>query len=90
MQAGVPCSAYRTVAEALADPQLAHRQALAEVQDEGGPFKVMNAPFRLSGGPTTVRDFAAGLGQHSREILAEAGYAPAEIAALAASGAIKG
>jgi crotonobetainyl-CoA:carnitine CoA-transferase CaiB-like acyl-CoA transferase len=90
MQAGVPCSAYRTVAEALADPQLAHRQALAEVQDEGGPFKVMNAPFRLSGGPTTVRDFAAGLGQHSREILAEAGYAPAEIEALAASGAIKG
>ena len=88
MQAGVPCSAYRTVAEALADPQLAHRQALAEVQDAGGPFKVMNAPFRLSGGPTAVRDFAAGLGQHSREILAEAGYAPAEIEALAASGAI--
>ena len=27
-KAGVPCSAYRTVAEALADPQIAHRQAL--------------------------------------------------------------
>jgi crotonobetainyl-CoA:carnitine CoA-transferase CaiB-like acyl-CoA transferase len=88
MQAGVPCSAYRTVAEALADPQLAHRQALAEVQDEGGSFKVMNAPFRLSGGATTVRDFSASLGEHSRAILAEAGYAPAEIEALAASGAI--
>ena len=27
---GVPSSAYRTVAEALTDPQLAHRKALAE------------------------------------------------------------
>ena len=28
---GVPCSAYRTVAEALSDPQIAHRGALSEV-----------------------------------------------------------
>jgi crotonobetainyl-CoA:carnitine CoA-transferase CaiB-like acyl-CoA transferase len=28
---GVPCSAYRTVAEALRDPQIAHRGALSEV-----------------------------------------------------------
>ena len=88
MQSGVPCSAYRTVAEALADPQLAHRQALAEVHDSAGPFKVMNAPFRLSGGPTTVREFAASLGQHTQQILAEAGYSAAEIAALSATGAI--
>ena len=37
---GVPSSAYRTVAEALADPQIAHRGALAEVEDGGGTFKV--------------------------------------------------
>src|SRR3979411_1886573 len=30
---GVPSSAYRTVAEALKDPQLAHRGALVEVED---------------------------------------------------------
>jgi crotonobetainyl-CoA:carnitine CoA-transferase CaiB-like acyl-CoA transferase len=85
---GVPCSAYRTVAEALADPQLAHRQALAEVHDAGGTFRVMNAPFRLSGGSTQVRGFAAGLGEHTREVLAEAGFSAAEIAALAQTGAI--
>ena len=88
MRAGVPCSAYRTVAEALADPQLAHRQALAEVRDAAGTFKVMNAPFRFSGAPNRVREFSAALGEHSREILAEAGYGAAEIEALAASGAI--
>ncbi|NEV80584.1 CoA transferase, partial [Rhodopseudomonas sp. BR0C11] len=33
---GVPCSAYRTVAEAMADPQTEHRKALAEVYDDAG------------------------------------------------------
>ena len=33
---GVPSSAYRTVAEAMRDPQIAHRGALAEVEDGGG------------------------------------------------------
>ena len=44
---GVPCSAYRTVSEALSDPQIAHRSALTEVEDGGGTFKVMNVPFRM-------------------------------------------
>jgi crotonobetainyl-CoA:carnitine CoA-transferase CaiB-like acyl-CoA transferase len=30
------------------DPQIAHRGALAEVEDGGGTFKVMNLPFRMS------------------------------------------
>src|SRR6202000_137790 len=47
--AGVPSSAYRTVAEALAAPPLAHPRALAEVEDNGGKFRVMNMPFRMSG-----------------------------------------
>ena len=46
---GVPSSAYRTVKQALADPQIAHRGALAEVEDGGGTFKVLNLPFRMSG-----------------------------------------
>src|SRR6202043_2249101 len=46
---GVPSSAYRTVAEALNDPQIAHRRALSEVEDDGGCFRVLNLPFRMSG-----------------------------------------
>ena len=84
---GVPCSAYRSVAEALADPQLAHRDALAEVFDAGGSFRVVNAPYRLSAGLIKVREFSADLGQHTREVLHDAGYGDAEIAALIASGA---
>ena len=85
-KAGVPCSAYRTVAEALADPQLEHRQALAEIHDAGGSFKVINPPYRLSEGDTSVRDFASGLGEHSREVLGELGYDAAAIEALFAGG----
>ena len=84
---GVPCSAYRSVAEALADPQLAHRDALAEVFDAGGSFRVVNAPYRMSAGLTKVREFSADLGQHTREVLHDAGYSDAEIAALIAAGA---
>src|ERR1700692_4879584 len=46
---GVPCSAYRTVAEALNDPQIVHRGALSEVTDGGGTFKVLTLTIRVSG-----------------------------------------
>jgi crotonobetainyl-CoA:carnitine CoA-transferase CaiB-like acyl-CoA transferase len=72
-RAGVPSSAYRTVAEALADPQLAHRGALADVEDGGGTFKVMNQPFRMSGARVAAGRRAATLGEHTRALLEEAG-----------------
>ena len=83
---GVPSSPYRTVKEAMADPQLAHRGSLAEVHDKGGAFLALNPPFRMSGSRAASHDFVAELGEHSAAVLAEAGYSPAEIAALAAAG----
>ncbi|MBH5390156.1 CaiB/BaiF CoA transferase family protein [Bradyrhizobium diversitatis] len=73
--AGVPASAYRTVSEALADPQLAHRQALSEVQDEGGSFRVLNLPFRMSGADTTSGKTVAALGEHTDALREELGLA---------------
>jgi crotonobetainyl-CoA:carnitine CoA-transferase CaiB-like acyl-CoA transferase len=63
---GAPASAYRTIAEALSDPQLAHRQALSEVEDEGGAFKVLNLPFRMTAADTTPGKRMASLGEHTR------------------------
>jgi CoA:oxalate CoA-transferase len=77
---GVPSSAYRTVAEALSDPQLAHRGALAEVHDDGGSFKVMNLPFRMSGTDVSAGKRAATLGEHTVAILRESGLSEHEIA----------
>src|SRR3954468_4083915 len=71
--AGVPASAYRTVSEALADPQLAHREALSSVEDEGGSFQVLNLPFRMTGADTTPGKTMAVLGEHTDGLRAEIG-----------------
>jgi crotonobetainyl-CoA:carnitine CoA-transferase CaiB-like acyl-CoA transferase len=86
--AGVPGSPYRTVKEVLDDPQLAHRRALAEVTDKSGAFKVINAPFRMSGAPVRVAGFASALGENTREILELAGYAAEEIEKMSTEGIV--
>jgi crotonobetainyl-CoA:carnitine CoA-transferase CaiB-like acyl-CoA transferase len=79
---GVPSSAYRTVAEALADPQLAHRGALVDVEDDSGTFKVMNLPFRMSGAEVSAGKRAATLGEHTVAVLRETGLSEQQIAAF--------
>jgi crotonobetainyl-CoA:carnitine CoA-transferase CaiB-like acyl-CoA transferase len=81
-RAGVPSSAYRTVAEALADPQLAHRKALADVQDGGGTFRVMNLPFRMSGAKVAAGKRVSTLGEHTRALLKETGLSDDQISAF--------
>jgi CoA:oxalate CoA-transferase len=85
---GVPSSAYRTVAEALADPQIAHRGALAEVEDGGGTFRVLNLPFRMSGAKVSPGKRMATLGEHTRAYLKETGLTEDEIAAFAGTPAV--
>jgi crotonobetainyl-CoA:carnitine CoA-transferase CaiB-like acyl-CoA transferase len=85
---GVPSSAYRTVAQALADPQIAHRGALAEVEDGGGTFRVLNLPFRMSGAKVSAAKRMATLGEHTRAYLREAGLTEDEIAAFAGKPAV--
>jgi crotonobetainyl-CoA:carnitine CoA-transferase CaiB-like acyl-CoA transferase len=77
---GVPSSPYRTVREAMADPQIAHRHAFAEVADGGGTFLALNPPFRMSEATAAVRPWVAALGEHTEQILAEIGYTPADLA----------
>src|SRR6266481_174344 len=79
---GVPSSAYRTVNEALSDPQIAHRRALSEVQDGGGTFRVLNLPFRMSGAKVAAGQRMATLGEHTRALLKEAGLLEDGIAAF--------
>jgi crotonobetainyl-CoA:carnitine CoA-transferase CaiB-like acyl-CoA transferase len=85
---GVPSSAYRTVREALADPQIAHRGALAEVEDGGGTFRVLNLPFRMSGAKVSAAGKMATLGEHTRAYLREIGLSDSEIAAFAEQPAV--
>jgi crotonobetainyl-CoA:carnitine CoA-transferase CaiB-like acyl-CoA transferase len=79
---GVPCSAYRTVAEALSDPQIAHRGALSEVEDDAGTFRVLNLPFRMSGTEVSAGRRIATLGEHTVAFLKETGRSEDEIASF--------
>ena len=77
----------QTPAQVAADPQVAAAGALIDVEDgQGGTYRSPAAPARFPGADATVRPAAPGLGQHTREVLAEIGYAPAEIEAMLASG----
>jgi crotonobetainyl-CoA:carnitine CoA-transferase CaiB-like acyl-CoA transferase len=80
----VPAAAYRTVRQAMADPQLAHRGAFAQVHDAAGAFKALNPPFRMSASATAAGPRAPALGEHTREVLDAAGFTAGEVAALVA------
>jgi CoA:oxalate CoA-transferase len=84
----VPCSPYRTVEEAMRDPQLGHRQAFATVRDAGGEFRALNPPFRFSAARAAARPFAARLGEHGDHVLREVGYTAGEIAAFRTAGVL--
>ena len=82
MKAGVPCSRYRSVAEAMADPQVVERGLMVELGDDDGRFKVANVPYRMSATPLRARAQLAALGQHTDEVLREiVAHDPGRIAA---------
>ncbi|MFD7133802.1 CaiB/BaiF CoA transferase family protein [Streptomyces sp. NPDC059894] len=88
--AGVPCAPIATVAEALAGPQAGARSMVAELDHPTlGRLRTVGSPLKLSDTPVHLRTAAPLLGQHTDDVLAENGYAPAEIAALRAAGAVR-
>src|SRR5437016_3007798 len=76
---GVPSSPYRTVKQAMDDPQLAHRHSLATIHDKGGTFRALNPPFRMSNGEAAAKPFVVSHGENTEAVLAELGYTPDEI-----------
>ena len=69
------------------DPQAHAAGCFVDTPDGwGGSFKAPAAPVRFPGAHTGPQGPAPKLGEHTREVLAQAGYAPAQIEAMIAAG----
>jgi len=78
------------LADIIADPHLAAIGYFRDVEHPSeGRIKSMAVPSEWSESAPTYRRHAPRLGEHTREILAEAGLADAEIDAMIRSGAAK-
>jgi len=88
-RADVLCAPVNDYADFARDPQVQASGMLVE-QDHprAGRFKTIATPVKLSETPGRIRTGAPALGEHTREILAEAGLAATEIDALADAGVI--
>jgi alpha-methylacyl-CoA racemase len=75
--------------EPEADPQLRARGAFDEVPTpwEGRTLPALRTPVRVDGGQAPLRP-APRLGEHTADVLGEAGYAPGEIEALLRRGVV--
>jgi len=75
--------------EIARDPQVLANEYIVDVPREGGPpVRMVSTPVQLSRSPAHIRGMAPELGQHTEEVLLEAGYSWDEIAALRGAGAI--
>ena len=87
--AGMPAGPVLDIAQMTKDPQAIAR---AMVQDigavSGSAMRVLGHPVKYSDDPAAIRRPAPALGQHTFEVLLEAGYEDEEIEALAASGGV--
>jgi crotonobetainyl-CoA:carnitine CoA-transferase CaiB-like acyl-CoA transferase len=84
-KADVPAGRVLSIPETTKLDLMKHRTVLQTVETEHGPIQVVGSGFRLEHGGGSVDRPPAKLGQHTDEVLGEAGYSPAEIAELRAA-----
>jgi alpha-methylacyl-CoA racemase len=77
--------------EALESDLVRAREMVVELHQPGaGPVRQLGPPIKLSRTPASVREPGPALGEHTHEVLREAGYSDEEISVLEQAGAVAG
>jgi formyl-CoA transferase len=89
-QGGVPCGPIYTMDKVFADPQVQHVQAAAEVESKalGRKLRLINQPVKLSRTPAKLVSATPERGEHTEEILREAGFDSEQIGKFKSEGIV--
>src|SRR4051812_12311561 len=86
---GVWCAPINDYHEVFAEPAVRFLDPILEIDHpEAGHVRLLKHPIRYGAGEPEVRHLPPAVGQHTDEVLREAGYAPDEIAQLREVGAL--
>ena len=88
-EAGIPAGPIQSIAQMAEDPQVRARDMVVELDHPvAGATRALGVPVKFGGTPSSVRRPAPTYGQHTGEVLREAGFGDDDIRALAAAGAV--
>ena len=88
-KAGVVAGPINDMKSVYNDPQVHARDMMVDLEDpELGTLHNIGIPVKLSATPGRIRHRAPGLGEHSRQILLEAGLSEEEVERLVADGVV--
>jgi crotonobetainyl-CoA:carnitine CoA-transferase CaiB-like acyl-CoA transferase len=89
-RADIPVQRMNSIEDIVADPHLAATGYFRTVEHPSeGRIRSMAVPSEWSESPPEYRRHAPRLGEHTREVLGEAGYSAAQVETLIASGAAR-
>ena len=89
VEAGVPAGPIRNYRQVCEDPHtLARDMVISTTHPVEGTVRGLGIPIKLSGTPGTIRRPAPLLGEHTDELLDEAGFTPEESRDLRKSGVV--
>lgn len=86
----IPCGPINDYAQVFADPQVVAREMVVETAHPTlGLLRTLGSPIKMSATPPEVRRRAPQLGEHTDEILRQAGFSDGDVEALRTAKAIR-